>query len=52
MTAPPLETEVDGRDRALRRRVILIFADYTEVQSRMTVLRREVTLSRSASPGG
>lgn len=41
-----------GRNRALRRRVTLIFADYPgcPVQSRMTVLRRERALSYNASP--
>ena len=49
---PPLEDGVDGRGGALRRRVNLIFAGCAGAQSRMTVLRREVSLSRSASPRG
>ena len=40
----------DGRRRALRRRVTLIYAGCLR-QSRMTVLRREGALSSFASPG-
>jgi hypothetical protein len=45
------EVGVDGEGRTLRRRVTLICAGYAgkpesfEARSRMTVLRREVTLS-------
>ena len=48
---------VGGESRTLRRRVTLICADYATApcgavtQSRMTVLRREVTLSDRASQG-
>ena len=48
------EPEEDGRGRLLRRRVTLIYADYTDrsVQCRMTVLRRGEVPSSVASPTG
>src|SRR5262249_38799987 len=42
---------VDGESKALRRRVILIYAGCARAQSRMTVLRREGTPSYRASQG-
>ena len=41
-------------DRALRRRVTLIFAGYNDesMQSRRTWIRRDGALSRVADPGG
>jgi len=51
LTWSSLGVGVDGESRALRRRVILIYAGCARAQSRMTVLRREGTPSYRASQG-